>query len=61
MKKITLIVCCMLATYFARGQQIAVNPGGAPESTMTLEQLIEECVLRVFLRDGIEYYFDNLY
>ena len=45
MKKITLIVCCMLATYFARGQQIAVNPGGAPESTMTLEQLIEDVFL----------------
>jgi len=44
-KKLSLLLILFLSTYGINAQTINVNPGAAPESSMTLEQLIENVFL----------------
>ena len=44
-KKFLLFLIYFLGVFGAYAQNITVNPGAAPESTMTLEQLIQNVFL----------------
>ena len=44
-KKFLLLLIYFLSAFGVYAQNITVNPGAAPESTMTLEQLVENVFL----------------